>query len=69
MEDEKSELLEVVADVSQFAGALASATVVAGKKLLSYVNDLTTVDTVLKPPTDKEQKSEVKSSKINTEVD
>ena len=68
MENEKSEFLEVVADMSQFAGALAGAAVVAGKKLIRYVNDLTIVDTILKPPAAKKQKSEVKSSK-NTEVD
>ena len=54
MENEKSEFLEVVADMSQFAGALAGAAVVAGKKLIRYVNDLTTVDTALKPPADEE---------------
>ena len=68
MENEKSEFLEAVSDMSQFAGALAGAAVVAGKKLIRYVNDLTIVDTILKPPAAKKQKSEVKSSK-NTEVD
>ena len=68
MENEKSEFLEVVADMSQFAGALAGAAVVAGKKLIRYVNDLTIVDTILKPQAAKKQKSEVNSSK-NTEVD
>ena len=55
MENDKSEFFEVVADMSQFAGALAGAVVVAGKKIVRYVNDLTVVDTVLKPPAEQEQ--------------
>ena len=58
MDNKKSEFLEVVADMSQFAGALAGAAVVAGKKVIRYANDLTTVDTVLKPPADEEQTSD-----------
>jgi len=50
MEDEKTEFLEVVADMSQFAGALAGAAVVAGRKAIRYLNDLTIVDTILRPP-------------------
>ncbi|NQT01672.1 MAG: hypothetical protein HQ580_06600 [Planctomycetes bacterium] len=68
MDNKKSEFSEIVADMSQFAGALSGAAVVAGKKLIRYVNDLTIVDTVLEPPADEKQKSEAKSSKINTEV-
>ena len=62
MENEKSEFLEALTDMSQFAGALAGAAVVAGKKIVSFINELTIVETVLKPPADEEQKSEVKSS-------
>ena len=62
MKNEKSEFLEAVTDMSQFTGALAGAAVVAGNKLVRYINDLTIVDTILKPPADEEQKSEAKSS-------
>jgi len=55
MENEKSEFLEIVADMSQFAGALAGAAVVGGKKVIRYINDLTTVETTLKPSADEEQ--------------
>ena len=58
MEDEKSEFTEAVSDMSRFAGALAGAAVVAGKKVIRYVNDLTVVDTTLKPPADEEQTSD-----------
>ena len=51
MEKKKTEFfIETVADMSELAGVLASAAVVAGKKLIRYVNDLTIVDTTLKPP-------------------
>ena len=69
MENEKSEFLEAVSDMSQFAGALAGAAVMAGKKLIHYVNDLTIVDTILKPPIDEVQATDSKISKTNTEVD
>lgn len=62
MDKKKSEFSEIVSDMSEFAGVLAGAAVVAGKKLIRYVNDLTTVDTVLKPPADEKQTSEAKSS-------
>jgi hypothetical protein len=65
MDKKKSEFSEMVTDMSQFAGALAGAVVVAGKKLICYINDLTVVDTLLKPPADEEQKSQTKRSKIN----
>jgi len=58
MKNEKSEFLEAVADMSQFVGALAGAAVVGGKKVIRYVNDLTTVDTTLKPPADEERTSD-----------
>jgi len=68
MKNEKPEFLEVISDMSQFAGALAGAAVVGGKKVIRCFNDLATVETSLKPSADKKQKSKVKSSK-NTEVD
>lgn len=52
MSSKKSEFSEVVAEMSQFAGALVGAGVVVGKKVIRYVNDLTIVDTHIKPPTD-----------------
>jgi len=58
MENEKSEFTEAVSDMSQFAGALAGAAVVASKKLIRYLNDLMTVETSLKPPADEEQTSD-----------
>jgi hypothetical protein len=51
MEKKKSEFfLENVAEMSELAGVLASNAVFAGKKIIRYVNDLTIVDTTLKPP-------------------
>ena len=51
MEKKKSEYLwETVADMSELAGVLTSKAVVAGKKVIRYVNNLTIVDTTLKPP-------------------
>lgn len=47
---------------------MAGTVVVAGKKLICYINDLMIVDTLLEPPVDEGQKSEVKRSKINQEV-
>ena len=58
MDNKKSEFLEVVADMSQFAGALVGAAIVGGKKVIHYVNDLTVVDTTLKPPADEERTSD-----------
>ena len=58
MDRKKSEFLEVVADMSQFAGALAGAAVVAGKKIIRYANDLTVAETVLKPPAEQKQTSQ-----------
>lgn len=69
MDNKKSELSEAVSDMSQFAGALAGATVVAGKKLIRYLNDLTIVDTILKPPADEVRTTDHKASRTNTEVD
>ena len=62
MENEKSEFLEAVAEMSQFAGALVGAAVVAGKKVMRCVNDWTTVETHIKPSSDPVKgDSEVKS--------
>ena len=69
MENKKSEFSEIVVDMSQFAGALAGAAVVAGKKPICYLNDLTILDTILKPPADEVQATDSKISKTNTEVD
>jgi len=55
--------------MSQFAGALAGAAVVASKKVMRYLNDLTIVETILKPPADVVQTTDSKNSKTNTEVD
>ena len=62
MDNKKSEFTEAVSDMSRLAGALTGAVVVAGKKLIRYLYDLTIVETVLKPPADEKQTSEAKSS-------
>jgi len=62
MNSKKSEFSEVVAEMSQFAGALVGSAVIAGKKVIRYVNDLTIVETQIKPSTDPtKDNSEVKS--------
>ena len=55
IENKKSEFSEIVAEISQFAGALASAALVGGKNVISYLYDMTIVDTILKPPADEVQ--------------
>ena len=55
MENKKSEFLEAVSDMSRFAGALSGVAVVTGKKIIRYVNNLTIVDTILKPPAEDDQ--------------
>lgn len=60
MKNEKSEFMEVISDMSQFAGALAGAAVTAGKELMSYINELIIVEPI-KPSADEERKSETKS--------
>ena len=50
VDKKKSEFLEIVADMSELAGVLTSKAVVAGKKIIRYVNNLTIVDTTVKPP-------------------
>jgi hypothetical protein len=46
----KSEFAEAMADMSRLAGALAGAAVVAGKRMISYVNKLTLGEDSLKSP-------------------
>jgi len=48
----KSDFLEVLAEMSEYAGILIGTSVIAGKKAIRYVNDLTIVETHIKPPTD-----------------
>jgi hypothetical protein len=48
----KSDFLEVLAEMSEYAGILFGTAVIAGKKAIRYVNDLTIVETHIKPPTD-----------------
>jgi len=71
MENKNSEFSEIVADMSQFAGALVGTAVIAGKKVMRYLNDLTIVDTILKPPAnaDEVQTIDSKIGKTNTEAD
>ena len=62
MNSRKSEFSEVVAEMSQFAGALVGEGIIAGKKVIRCVNDLTIVETHIKPSTDPaKDNSEVKS--------
>ena len=65
----RSEFSEVITDMSQFAGTLIGTAVVAGRKLICYINNLTVVDTLLEPPADEKQKSKARSSKINAVAD
>jgi len=65
MENEKSEFTEAVSDMSRLAGALAGAALVAGKKIIRYLNDLTIVDTNLKHPAEDSQRN----SKTNAGTD
>ena len=58
MKNKNLEFSEIIGDMSEFAGSLVGETVVAGKKLLRYVNDLTIVDAILKPSDDKNQTSD-----------
>ncbi len=48
MENTKSEFTEAVTEMSRLAGALAGAAVVAGKRIISYVDELTSAETNLK---------------------
>ena len=61
MKNEKPEFLEVISDMSRFTGALAGAAVVAFRKLVGCINDLTIAETI-KPSANKEQKTGAKSS-------
>ena len=53
----KSEFSEILDDMSQFAGALVGAAVVAGRNFIHYVNDLITTGTQPKQPPDKKNSS------------
>jgi hypothetical protein len=62
MNSRKSEFSEVIAEMSEFAGSLVGAAVIAGKKVIRCVNDLTIVETHIEPSTDPvKDNSEVKS--------
>ena len=65
MENNKSEFLEAVTEMSQFAGALVGAVVIAGKKAIHCVNDLTMVQTHIKPPTEPAKNDNEVKSKTN----
>ena len=65
MEQNKSEFSEVVEEMSRFAGALAGAAVVASKKVMHYLNNLTIVETILEPPADETEKSDGKNKNAN----
>ena len=65
MENKNSEFSEIIGDMSEFAGSLVGEAVVAGKKAVRYLNDLTTVDTILKPSDDKHQTSDSNKSETN----
>jgi len=60
----KSDFLEVLSEMSEYAGVLIGTTVIAGKKAIRYVNDLTIVETHIKPPTDPvKDNKEIKNKK------
>lgn len=60
----KSDFLEVLSEMSEYAGILIGTTVIAGKKAIRYVNDLTIVETHIKPPTDPvKDNNEIKSKR------
>ena len=62
MNSRKSEFSEVLTDMSQFAGALVGAAVIAGKKAIRCVNNLTIVETHIARSTGPaKNNSEVKS--------
>ena len=62
MNSKKSEFSEALTDMLQFVGALVGAAVIASKKAIRCVNNLTMVQTHIKPSTDlAKDDSEVKS--------
>lgn len=62
MSDRKSEFSEALSDMSEYAGILAGTAIVFGKKVIRYVNNLTIVETHIKPPTEPaKRENEVKS--------
>ena len=69
MGSRRSECSIIVTNMFNFIGSLAEAAVVAVKKLICYINDLTIVDTFLEMTDDEEQKSEARNIKINAVAD
>ena len=65
MNNRKSEFSEVLAEMSQFAGALVGAGIITGKKVIRCVNDLTIVETQIKPSTDPAKENSKVKSKTN----
>jgi hypothetical protein len=65
MDSKRSEFSEVLSEMSQFTGALVGAAVIAGKKVIRCVNDLTTVETHIKPSTDPVKDNSEAKSKTN----
>lgn len=65
MNSRKSEFSEVLTDMSQFAGALVGAAVIAGKKAIRCVNNLTIVETHIKPSTGPAKDNREVKSKTN----
>jgi len=62
MNSKKSEFGKAVTEMSQFAGALVGAAVIAGKNVICCVTHLAIVETHIKPSTDTvRDNSEVKS--------
>jgi len=65
MNNEKSELIEVLTDMSQFAGALVGAAVIVGKKAINRITDLIAVQTNIKPPIKPAKSDKKTKSKAN----
>lgn len=65
MNSRKSEFSEALTDMSQFAGALVGAAVIAGKKVIRYVNNLTIVETHIARSTEPAKDNSEVESKAN----
>ena len=65
VDNKKTEFSEILTDMSQFAGALVGAAVIVGKKAIRCVNDLTMVQTHIKPPTEPAKNDNEVKSKTN----
>ncbi len=65
MGSKKSDFLEVLAEMSQYAGILVGTAVIAGKKVIRYANDLTIVETHIEPPTNQVKNDNEIRSKTN----